>query len=162
MLSQNIQKLLNDQINKELYSSYLYQGIANYYGERGLHGFKSWFNKQAKEELEHAEKINNYLIDEGAHVVLNAVAYDERNFKDNKEPLDLQLEHEKFVTASINNIYEASIKENDHRTALFLNWFISEQAEEEQQSTELIEKYALLGKTGEGLYLLDKELAKRQ
>jgi len=160
MLSKNIERLINEQINKEIFSAYLYLEMANHYGEQGLQGFKKWFDKQAKEELEHAEKFNNYLVDEGAHVVLKPIAAPEKVYANNKEPLDYQLAHEQFVTASINTIYEAALKENDHRTVLFLNWFITEQQEEEETAADLIHKYELLGGDKKGLYMLDLELGK--
>lgn len=160
MLSKNIQKLINEQINKELFSAYIYLEIASYFGEKGLLGFKKWFDHQAEEEVEHAQKFYNYLIDEGAHVELETIQAPKNVFKNHKEPLELQLEHEKYVTASIYTIYEAALAEKDHRTALFLQWYIEEQQEEEQQSEEMLQKFEMVGESKEGLYLLDKEFGK--
>lgn len=157
MLSKNIQKLINEQINKELFSAYVYLEIASYFGEQGLNGLKKWFDAQAKEEVEHAEKFYNYLIDEGAHVVLETIEAPKNTFKNVLEPVKLQLEHERYVTASIYTIYEAALKENDHRTALFLQWFIEEQQEEEMQSEDMLQKFEMIGESKKGLYMLDRD-----
>ncbi len=151
--------LINDQINKEMYSSYLYLNIANYYSEKGLNGFASWFKKQASEELEHALKFIDYMHDEGANVELLDVEAPKHSFHDYKEPLTLQLEHEKYVTSLVYKIYEAALKCNDYRTTLFLNWFVTEQQEEEKHSLDLITRFELFATDSKGVYLLDKELA---
>lgn len=164
MLSQKLIELMNDQINKELYSSYLYVAISNYYKEQNLDGFSSWFLFQAKEELEHAEKFMKYLQDEDAKVILKTVEVKEFNFKDLKEPLTFQLAHEKYVTSLIETIYEEAVNTKNYKTQLFLNWFITEQTEEEDTAKELIRKYELLveNKTGNGLYQLDESLKSRK
>ncbi len=161
MLKKEIIDLINTQIEKEYESAYLYLYIANYYEEKGLHGFAHWFKKQASEEREHAEKFSAYLAQEGAHIELHDIKASTLAFKDFREPLVEQLAHEKLVTSLIDNIYETALKINDHRTALFLHWFINEQAEEETTATALLEKYAAIGECKTGLYLMDKDLAAR-
>ena len=162
MLSKKIEKLLVDQVNAELYSGYLYLHMADFYAEKGLMGFASWFKKQAEEEVEHGLKIRDYLHQENSVLPLAPIAAPEGDFKELKEPLLLQLAHEKKVTALINVIYKAAREEGDYRTERFLDWFIDEQVEEEENALALIEKFELLGKEGQGLYLLDKELGKRE
>ena len=129
MLNKKVAELMVNQVNKELYSSYLYLAISNYYAEEGLNGFASWFKKQAAEESEHADKFMEYLHDNDEKVVLETIEAYKGKFKDYKEPLTLQLSHEKYVTSLINDIYTAAIEAKDYRSLNFLNWFITEQAE---------------------------------
>ena len=161
MLSEKIYDLINDQINKEMYSAYLYLDFAGYFGGRGLGGFAAWYRKQAEEEMEHAFKFYDYLHDNGHKVELKAIAKPDKVLKDDKEVLNMALEHEKYVTSLINNIYEVSATERDFRTKQFLDWFVKEQLEEEANAEELISKYELYGGCAAGLYNLNKELGKR-
>ena len=162
MLSERIAGMLNEQIVKEMYSAYLYHDMANYYAHRGLKGFASWFSVQAREELEHAMKINGYLLDEGIRPSLGAIAAPEMEYPDDRAPLAAAYEHEKRVTASIDAIFKAADDEDDIRTKRFLGWFVDEQAEEERSSADLISEYDLFGATGHGLYLLDSKLKERK
>ncbi len=162
MLSKKLSDLFNYQINQELYSAYLYLHIANYYEEQHLHGFASWFNKQSKEELEHALKFRSYLQQEGVAVTLAPIDANFASFSSHLAPLTLQLEHEKKVTSLIYHLYELAREEKDYRTEHFLTYFVEEQAEEEATASELIEKFTLLSNSNSSLYLLDKELGSRQ
>ena len=162
MLSKNISEMLNEQITKELYSAYLYQDIANYYSERGLKGFANWFSVQAGEELDHALKINGYLIDEGIKPVLAAIDAPSKKYADDREPLAAAYEHEQYITASVNAIFKAADEADDYRTKRFLGWFIDEQAEEEKNAAELVTEYDLFGSDCHGLYLLDSKLKERK
>lgn len=161
MLNEKICKMLNEQINKELYSAYLYLAMANYYNEEGLEGFENWFTVQAQEEMSHAMLIRTYLLNNGDHIELLAIDAPAVSYEDYATPLNEALAHEKFVTASINEIYEAAQDAKDYPTVGFLNWFIQEQAEEEQSAEELIRKYELFAKGSHGLYRLDQEFGKR-
>ena len=161
-MDKKVATLINDQINKEFFSAYLYLDMANYYEEKGLNGFATWFTKQAEEEQEHAMKFYAYLHDNGEKVTLKAIAAPNGKFKNVADPLKAALKHEQFVTASINTIYAAARKVNDYRTEQFLDWFIAEQAEEEKNAQELVDKIALFGDAGKGLYVLDKDLGARQ
>lgn len=161
MLSEKIYNLVNDQINKEMYSAYLYLDFSGYFGGKGLGGFASWYRKQAEEEMEHAFKFYDYLHDNGHKVELKAIAKPDKVLKDDKEVLKMALEHEQYVTSLINNIYEAAATERDFRTKQFLDWFVKEQLEEEANAEELISKYELYGGCSAGLYNLNKELGKR-
>ena len=162
MLSKRLLDLLNRQVNKELWSSYIYLGISNFYKGKGLDGFASWFKRQAEEEVEHAEKFIDYIYDEGGEVTLDPIEAPRHEYTDYKEPLVYQLEHEKLVTSLIHEIYAASLEEKDYRTTLFLNFFVSEQAEEEKVAAGLITKFEHQCVNTHGVYEFDKELANRK
>lgn len=161
MLNIKVIKLLNEQINKELFSAYFYLDIANYYISKNLNGFGNWFNVQEQEERAHAMLFVKYLQNNGVEVELDDIKALKTKFNDFNEPLTATLEHEIFVTDSINNIYAVALENKDFRTTQFLDWFIKEQGEEEQNADDLIKKYDLFAKDGKGLYLLDTELAAR-
>lgn len=160
-MNQTVTKLLNEQIQKELFSSYLYLDFSNYYTDEGLDGFANWFYIQAQEEMDHAMLFRTYLLNNDHKVTLLPVEAPEHDYTDFSKPLELSLSHERFVTASINNIYAAAMGEKDYRTTEFLNWFIKEQGEEEKNSSDLIKKFELFGHDAKGLYSLDQELAGR-
>lgn len=161
MLKKEISLLLNQQINKELYSAYLYLDMANYYGDKNLTGFENWFSIQTKEEMDHAMLFRQYLLDNEEKVTLDTIEAPNQEFNSFKDPLVLAFEHEQFVTASINTIYEATFEHNDFRTRQFLDWFIKEQGEEEKNTSDLITKYELFGEDPKSLYLLNNELMTR-
>ncbi len=161
MLDKTIVKLLNEQINKEFFSAYLYLDFANYYADNNLNGYENWFLVQAKEEESHAMLIRQYLLNNAESVVSSAIAAPDATYSDFRDPLVKSLEHEQYVTASINNIYEAATKVKDFRTIEFLNWFIKEQGEEEMNAEDNINKYDLFGKDPKGLYMLDAEMKTR-
>lgn len=156
-----VSQLLNDQINKEFYSAYLYLDMANYYSSRGLDGFANWYEIQAKEEQDHGMLMYRYLHNNGESVTLEAVSKPDKVFESLMDPLRAGLEHEKYVTDLINNIYAAAIAANDYRTTQFLDWFIKEQGEEEKNSHDLITKMELFGNDARSLYMLNSELAGR-
>ncbi len=161
MLNQEVVTLLNEQINKEFYSAYLYMGMANYFSEQNLNGFENWFFVQLQEERDHALLFRQYLLNNSESVNLTAIAAPDKKYENFREPLVLALEHEQFVTASINNIYEAAYKNKDFRTMQFLDWFIKEQGEEEKNADDNIKKYDLFAGDPKGLYMLDNELKAR-
>ncbi len=161
MLNEKIAKMLNEQVNKELHSSYLYLDMANYYYDNNLNGFGNWFDVQTKEENAHAMLFIQYLRNNGIEIVLEAIPAPDFKFKNFKEPLTAAYEHEKFITASIHDIYAEAYLAKDFRTMQFLDWFVKEQGEEEQNSDDLCKRYDLFGTDAKGLYLLDNELAGR-
>jgi ferritin len=161
MLQKEVVKLLNEQINKEFFSAYLYLDMSNYYYSNNLNGFGNWFKVQAQEERDHAMLFLTYLQNNGEDVVLAAIDAPGKKYEDFKAPLLGSLEHEQFVTASIYGIYEEATKQKDFRTLEFLAWFIKEQGEEEKNSEDLIQRYELFGSDPRGLYLLDSELGAR-
>ena len=130
MLDKKVAELLNDQINKELYSAYIYLDMANFYADYGLDGFENWFYIQAQEERDHAMLIRNYLKDNGHKITSEAIEKPEYTYSDIKDPLNVTLEHEKIVTGLINNIYAAAHDVKDYRTMHFLDWFVNEQMED--------------------------------
>ena len=160
-MNKQVASLMNEQINKELYSAYLYLDIANYYADAGLNGFENWFFVQAQEERDHAMLFRTYLLNNDEKITLTAVAEPGKVYTDYLAPLKLTLEHEQTVTASINNIYSVAAEAKDFRAMQFLDWFVKEQGEEEKNATDLIRKFELFGGDAKGLYLLDQELGAR-
>lgn len=161
MLDKTIVSMLQEQINKEFFSSYLYLDIANFYASKGLAGYQNWFEVQAKEEMDHALLFKTYLLNNGHAVKLAAIADPSKSYGNFKEPLEASLHHERSITASINAIYDAATKCKDYRTLQFLDWFIKEQGEEEKNSEDNILKFELYGSDPKGLYMLDQELQGR-
>lgn len=161
MIDKKIAKLLNEQVNKELYSGYLYLDMANYYADEGLDGFAHWYEIQAQEERDHAMMMRRYLIDNGIRVTFDAIAKPDKKFAALSDPLDAGYAHEQYVTSLINAIYDAAFAIKDYKTMQFLDWFIKEQGEEEKNAEDLIKKMKLYGGDAKGLYALNTELAAR-
>ncbi len=160
-MDKKVSALLNSQINKEFYSSYLYFEFANYYQEAGLDGFYNWYYVQAQEEMDHALLMVKYLQNNGEKVTFEAVAKPDAALSDNMTPLKAAYEHEKFITAAINEIYAAANAAKDFRTMQFLDWFVKEQGEEEKNASDLVRKMELFGADARSLYMLDSELKSR-
>ncbi len=160
-MNEKVSALLNEQVNKEFYSAYLYLDMANFYTQKGLDGFANWYEIQAKEEQDHAMLMYQYLQNNGEKVTLEAIAKPDKTFETLMDPLKAGLEHEKYVTSLIHTIYEAAQEAKDFRTTQFLDWFIKEQGEEEKNSMDLITKMELFGDDARSLYLLNGELAAR-
>lgn len=161
MFDEKVANLLNEQINKELYSAYLYLEFANYYTEQGLDGFANWYTIQAQEERDHAMLFVQYMHNNGLKVTYETINKPEITAKTNIEPLKAGLAHEQYVTSLINGIYEAAYSVKDFRTMQFLDWFVKEQGEEETNAESLIKKMELFGSDAKGLYMLDSELGAR-
>ncbi len=160
-MDKKVIELLNDQINKEFYSAYLYLDIANYFDDIDLDGFANWYTIQAQEERDHALLFLRYLQSNGIKVSLEAIAKPDKVFEKPIDPLLAGAEHERYVTSLIHNIYDAAYSVKDFRTMQFLDWFVKEQGEEEENADKLISKYKLFGDDPKSLYLLDQELAAR-
>lgn len=161
MLKKEVSALLEQQINKELYSAYLYLDISNYYYAKNLNGFGNWFKIQAQEEQDHALLFLTYLQNNGEAPKLAAIAAPDKTFSNFRDPLAAALEHEEYVTSLINAIYAEAIKANDFRTLQFLDWFVKEQGEEEKNTNDLLGRFDLFGSDLKSLYALDAELASR-
>ena len=161
MLSERITEALNKQINNEIYSAYLYLSMSAHSTFIGLKGFANWFMVQYQEEMVHAMKIYDYINGQGGQVKLMAVAQPPTEFGSPLEMFEKTLEHEKFVTKCINGLVDLAIEEKDHASNIFLQWFVTEQIEEEANDNEIISKLKLVGKEGNGLFMIDKELAAR-
>ena len=160
-MDKKVSALINDQINKELYSAYLYLDFANYYGSVGLDGFENWYRIQAQEERDHAMLFYQYLQNNGEKVTLEAIAKPDKVLDSHMAPLKAGLEHEQYVTSLINNIYEAAFEVKDFRTMQLLDWFVKEQGEEEKNASDMITKMELFGNDAKGLYMLNSELGAR-
>ena len=160
-MDKKVYELINEQINAEFYSAYLYLSFADYYEEEGLEGYANFYEIQAAEERDHALIFRNYLHDNGEKVKLTAVAQPDKTFANFTEPLKEGLKHEKYVTALINKIYDAAHEAKDYRTMNFLDWFIQEQQEEEDTADTMIRKMELFGSDAKALYDLDQEYAAR-
>ena len=160
-MDKKVAALLNDQVNKEFYSAYLYLDMANFYSSKGLGGFANWFEIQAKEEQFHAIKIYKYLHENGEEVTLEAIDKPALTYTELIDPLRAAYAHEQYVTSLINTIYAAAQEVNDYRTTLFLAWFITEQGEEEETSGGLVSRMELFGDDKYSLYLFDSEMAAR-
>ena len=152
---------INQQIQKELYSAYLYLDIANYYNNAGLNGFENWFFVQAQEERDHALLFRTFLLNNEQSISLLPLEAPAAKYGDFAAPLHAALQHEQYITSSIHTIYETASAAKDFRSVEFLNWFIKEQGEEEKNVHDLIQKYDLFGKDPKGLYSLDQELGGR-
>ena len=161
MLDKKVVKLLNEQVVAEFYSAYLYLDFANYYIDESLDGFGNWYTIQAQEERDHAMLFIKYLQMNDEKVEFDTIAKPDKVFADRIAPLKAGLEHERLVTGLINNIYDAAYQVKDFRTMQFLDWFIKEQMEEEDNATTLISKYEMFGTDAKGLYMLDQELGQR-
>ena len=160
-MNNKVVALLNDQINKEFYSAYLYLDIANYYQDMNLNGYANYYNIQAQEERDHALLFMQYMQNNGLKVTLEAIDKPDKVFSTVLDPLEAAAEHERYVTALINDIYHACHEAKDYRTMKFLDWFVDEQMEEEDSADSMISRYKLFGNDPRGLYLLDQEYAAR-
>lgn len=161
MVSKNIEKLINEQINKEFYSAYFYLSIEAYLRSINLDGFANFFRVQVQEERDHAMLFFNFLNHINGNIKLEAIATPPFEFKSPEEVFELALKHEYTVTESIYNIVNAAVEEKDHKTNTFLQWFVTEQAEEESNIEKYLKKIQLVGEDGRGILLLDQELAAR-
>jgi len=156
-----VHELLNQQINKEFYSAYLYLDFANYFKAQSLDGFANWYMIQAQEERDHAMLFYTYLQNENQIVTLDAIAKPDKEFICHMDVLKAGLEHEQYVTSLINEIYGAAYDVRDFRTMQFLDWFVKEQGEEETNAHDMIAKMELFGSDPKSLYMLNQELAAR-
>ena len=161
MLDKKVVDLLNNQINKEFYSAYLYLEFSNFYYDMGLEGFGNWYKVQTQEERDHAMLMIQYLQNNGAKVVLEAVDKPDMPAGNAKSLLEEGLKHERYVTNLIHGIYDAAYSVKDFRTMQFLDWFVKEQGEEEKNAEDLVKRFELFGEDAKGLYMLDSELGAR-
>ena len=161
MINKPLQDAMNDQINKELYSSYLYLSMAAFLEEKNLPGFAHWMRIQEAEEREHAMKFYDYMVERGGRVTLKAIDAPKTEWKSTLELAEEVAAHEAMVTASIYTLYELALKEKDYPTQIMLQWFISEQVEEEKNAAEIVSNLKLIEDRGTAILMLDHRLAKR-
>lgn len=160
-MNNKVAEALNAQINKEFYSAYLYLSMDQYFEDQNLPGIANWMYQQFLEEQFHAKKMLKYLNSRGAKVELEAIEKPTVDWSSTMAVFKNVLEHEESITASINNISSLAVDEKDFATMNFLQWFINEQIEEEENANNLIKQLELIGDNGYGLLMLDKELALR-
>jgi len=161
MITGKMAKALSGQINKELYSAYLYLAMSAHAQQNGMPGVANWFYVQTQEELGHVQRFFQYLQRQNAVVELEAVA---KPVVEAKTALDLftsALKHEQFITASIHGLVDVALEEKDRATGIFLQWFVNEQVEEEENACGIIDQLKLAGEGGSGLFMIDRELATR-
>ena len=162
MLPDKIQNALNDQVNAELYSAYLYLSMNAYFKSIGLDGFANWMSQQAHEETLHALKIYDFIHQRGGRVTLTQIDAPPVQWDSPLAVFEATLAHEQKVTGLINDLVELSQAERDHATNIFLEWFVSEQVEEEESVGAVLDQLRLLGDAKSGLFMVDRELAQRQ
>ncbi|QOW60815.1 ferritin [Treponema pedis] len=161
MLSEKLTKALNGQINKEMASAYLYLGMATHFEAEGLLGFSAWMHKQVKEEMDHAMKIYKFIFETGGKPELEKLEAPKTEYGKPEDVIKQVLEHEKSVTESVNALYALASAENDYKTQVFLQWFITEQVEEEANVQSVLDKFKFVDGSA-ALLFLDKELGYRE
>jgi len=161
MLKQKIEKSFNDQITEELFSSYLYLSMSAYFQSINLPGFANWMRVQAQEELMHAMKFYDYINERRGRVLLKEIKTPQHEWKSPLEIFEAALKHEEYITEKINNLVDISLKEKDHASNVFLQWFVNEQVEEEANADDIINRLKLIGDSKDGLFMIDRELATR-
>ena len=161
MISKKMAKALNDQLNWEIYSSYVYAAMASWLKAQNLNGFANWMNIQVREELDHAAMFYDFLHDLGADVEFDAIPKPQNNWKNTEKVFEDTLEHEQGVTSRINNLIDLALADKDHATNARLQWFISEQVEEEANALALLQQMKLIKNSPDALLMIDRELAQR-
>ena len=160
-LSKKMQDAINEQIREELASSYIYLSMAAYCESINLPGFATWMRAQSNEELEHAMKFYEYIHDRGGRVLLQAIEQPPAEFEGPLGVFEKTLEHEQYITGCIHKLYGMAVAENDYASLGILQWFVDEQVEEEQSASEILEVLKMIGEKGQGLFMLDRQLAQR-
>lgn len=161
MNSEKMEKAINEQINAEIYSAYLYLAMSAYFESVDLPGFANWMRVQWQEELAHAQKLYDYLFERDGRVVLDAIEAPPLEWKSPLDAFEETLKHEKYVTSRIHDLVRLARAEGDVATENFLQWFVTEQVEEEATAKALIQQLKLVGDQGQGLFLTDRELGTR-
>src|SRR3954453_6984687 len=161
MLGKAVQDAMNEQIKNELYSAYQYLSMAAYCESVNLPGFAQWMRAQSQEETQHAMKFYDFILDRNGRVVLRAIEQPVVEFGSPLEGFERALEYERAVTAMINDLYGLAVRENDYASQTFLQWFVTEQVEEEKNAGEVVDTLKVVGEKSESLFLLDRELGGR-
>ena len=161
MLKKKMLKALNDQINAEMFSSYLYLSMESYFQSISLTGFAAWMRAQVQEEMMHAMKFYDFVNERGGKVTLEAIAKPDSTWASPLAAFEAIQKHEEHVTSLINDLVDLAIGEKDHASNNFLQWFVAEQVEEEASVGEVVEKLKLIQDNPSGLFMMDAELGKR-
>jgi ferritin len=162
MLGKAVEDAMNEQIKNEFFSAYQYLSMAAYCESENLPGFAQWMRMQSQEETEHAMKFYDFILDRNGRVVLQAIEAPVVEFGSPLEVFEQALEHEQKVTAMINELYGLAVRENDYASQTFLQWFVTEQVEEEKNAGDVVETLRMVGDKSEALFLLDRELGRRE
>lgn len=162
MLSKSVETALNRQVNREMYSAYLYLAMSAYFETANMKGFAKWMRIQAKEEQAHAMKIYDYVIARGGTIALEAIEAPRAKWTSAGKVFEETCAHEQKVTGMINNLVDLAIKEKDHATFEMLQWFVKEQVEEEQNANEILSQINAVGDVAGHLFWLDHQLGKRE
>jgi len=161
MLNQKMAEAFNKQINNEIYSAYLYKALSAYSAHIGLNGMANWFAVQVQEELFHAQKMYDYVLERDGKIKLFAIAEPPADFESPEVMFEQTLKHEQFITKCINELMDLAIIEKDHASRIFLQWYVSEQVEEESGVKDILNSLKFIGDNSNGLRMFDKELATR-
>lgn len=161
MLSTKMEEALNKQLNRELFSSYLYLSMATYFESNNFVGMAHWMKLQAEEEHVHSMKFFDFIQKIGGRVILEQIDKPQCEWDSAKKAFEDALSHEEYITRNINELTDLAIAERDHSTKTFLQWYIDEQVEEEANANEIVQKFNLIGDSKSGLYMLDRELGVR-
>jgi len=161
MLAKKMEKALNDQINAELYSAYLYLSMAAYFENENLPGFASWMRVQTQEEVMHAMKIYDYVNGQGGRVTLKSIDEPPAKWESPLDAFQATYKHEQVVTGRINDLVTQAVAEKDHATNAFLQWFVTEQVEEEKSADEIVQKLKKIADAPGAMYMLDNEMGQR-
>jgi ferritin len=161
MISKSMEDALNEQVNAELYSAYLYLSMESYFKAKNLNGFANWMRVQTQEEVSHAMKIYDFINERGGRVTLKAIEGPETTWDSTLSVFNEVYKHEQKVTALINNLVDLAIKEKDHATNSFLQWFVNEQVEEEASADEIVQQLKMVEKAPGGMFMLNRELGQR-
>lgn len=161
MLKEKMHNALNEQINAEQYSALMYLSMSSYFHNKGLPGFANWMFVQYQEELSHANKFFNYVVERGEKVELKSIAQMPTTWSGIIEVFEATLEHEQMVTGLINGLMDVALAESDHAAQSFLRWFVDEQVEEEANVQEILDTLKLIDGQGNGIFLLDREMRQR-
>ncbi len=161
MISNKMCKALNEQVNAELFSSYLYLSMSSWFSDRSLSGFASWMRVQDQEELSHAMKIYDYILERGGKVKLGSVDQPDSKWKSALAVVEEVARHEAKVTGLVNDLVDVALSEKDHAANIFLQWFVAEQVEEEASVGEVVERMKMIAGDSAGMFAMDMELGKR-
>jgi ferritin len=161
MLDDKMQEALNFQLNRELYSAYLYLAMGAYFEDQDFPGFGNWMRVQAQEELAHAMKFYDYIVQRGGRVLLADIEAPDTQWESPQAAFEQVYEHEQMVTGLINSLVDLALEISDHASNNFLQWYVAEQVEEEESASGVLQKIKMAGESDSGLYMLDGELAQR-
>lgn len=161
MINKRIEEAINSQINAELFSAYLYKSMGAYFADKNLTGMASWMNVQSSEEMTHASKLYDYMVERGGRVRFSAIDEPTSQWGSPLDAFKAALDHERYITGRINDLTDLAIEEKDHATSIMLQWFVNEQVEEESSVGDIVNKLDMMEGSKQGIYMLDRELGGR-